>query len=87
LEDTYKGNQNDDKKKNVDDNPKEKTNNLWNHIVNMINTTDNKYDISNLAYNYMKFFSLSLLQKMKKHSVAFKLDMKEIVSCVIKITN
>jgi hypothetical protein len=70
----------------VDDNPKEKTNNLWNHIYNIINASDNKYDISNLVYNYMKFFSLSLLQKMKKHSVAFKLDMKEIVSCVIKIT-
>lgn len=66
----------------AEDNSNEKPAKLWNHVYKLIHVSDNKYNISNLVYKYLKFFSLSLLKKMKIHSDTYKLDMKEIIQCV-----
>ncbi len=67
------------------DNSFEKPKNLWDYFYSQTKVFNNKYNISNTIYFYLKNFSRRLLKKMRLHSEKFRIDMKEIITCVRKI--
>lgn len=78
----FKRTENDDKLQKTLRTPFEKPNNLWSHIFYQINRYDNKYNLSQVIYCYLKHYSMDLLKKMKQHSEKFKIQMKDIVDDV-----